>query len=85
MAMGTVEALQDVHPEWPKIPTIGVDGLTEKGQRWVNERKLSASVVTSITGGPAIELVVKFLQGAEVPPLVSLPLRTYPPAVTPGA
>lgn len=85
MAMGAVEAIQEIHPEWKAVPAIGVDGLTEKGQRWVNERKLAASVVTTITGGPAIELVDRFLRGEEVPPLVSLPLRTHPTLVTPGA
>lgn len=83
MAMGAAEALREIHPEWPTVPAIGVDGLPEKGQRWVNERKLAGTVVTTLSTGPAIELVTRALRGEELPALVNLPLRLYAPR--PGA
>jgi ribose transport system substrate-binding protein len=87
MAMGARQALHRVgrernRPEWLTVPVFGVDGLPSEGQRYVDEKTLTATVVVPPTSGPAIELVARFWQSqAPIPAKVVLDPKPYPARV----
>jgi ribose transport system substrate-binding protein len=86
MAVGARQALHRAarekgRAEWTRVPVFGVDGLADEGQRLVDERTLSATVVLPPTSGAAVELVTRFWrEGAPIPERVVLDPRPYPAA-----
>ncbi len=73
MAVGAKKAFQDLPDEasrerWLNLPFIGVDGLASTGLTWVRQGLLAATVVVPPNTGQALEMLVKAIQGAHVPP-----------------
>jgi len=85
MAVG-VRRTARAHPdperrhEWARLSCIGVDGLPEGGQRLVDRGELAATVIGPSNGGPAVQLVARFLRGVRpIPPEVVQKPVSYPP------
>jgi ABC-type sugar transport system substrate-binding protein len=78
MALGALQALRAVRPEWGKLPAIGADGLPGGGQRQVREGLLSGTVVTPATAGTGVEVAARALAGQPVPPETLVPVRPFP-------
>jgi ribose transport system substrate-binding protein len=76
MAMGAREALtslpEPARREWLKVPFIGCDGVTKTGQEWVRAGKLRATVVIPPMAGLALEMFVKAMSTASMPPVRTL-------------
>jgi ribose transport system substrate-binding protein len=68
MAMGARKAIAARRPEWSQLPFTGCDGLPDGGQRLVNERRLSATVILPSNTGPAIDLIATHLRTGSPPP-----------------
>jgi ribose transport system substrate-binding protein len=73
IAMGARKAFEQHHDqvereEWLQHPFTGIDGLADKGQAWVNQGLLTATVIAGITTRMALELVSSALQGGAQPP-----------------
>lgn len=79
MAVGARKVILAQRKEWSQIPFLGCDGLPEGGQKLVDDRQLTATIVNPTTAGPAVELVARcFGKQAQAADLVLLP-RSYPP------
>jgi len=82
MATGAKKAVACLRPEWNALPITGCDGLPGGGRQMVDARALAATIVKPTTTGPAIEMLVKALQGPSglrgLRDLVLQP-RSYPP------
>jgi ABC-type sugar transport system substrate-binding protein len=84
MALGAREAVERAaaelgRPALQKVRITGADGLPEGGQRWVEEKKLAATVVVPVTSGPAVELLARAWSArATMPPSTVLPSVSYP-------
>jgi ABC-type sugar transport system substrate-binding protein len=84
MAMGSRDALQEAarsysHARLGRIPVTGGDGLPDEGQRWVGERKLTATIVAPISSTVAVEQLARSWTTGEPMPLVNvLPVSPFP-------
>ena len=85
MAAGAKKAFQQFVKEgegrdrWSAMPFIGVDGVPKTGQAWVRSGMLTATVVAPPLSGPAVEILVRALQGGAPPPeLTVLAPQSYP-------
>ena len=78
IAVGARRAIAAQRPDWSNIPVTGCDGLPGSGQKLVNERALTATVVKPPTAGKAIEMVAAFLRHESSPPRVVLSPASYP-------
>jgi ABC-type sugar transport system substrate-binding protein len=102
MAVGAMRALDMVaseldRPELLHVKLLGCDALPGKGRLLVDEKKLTATVSVPSTGGLAIELLIRSLEGGSKPPpetlvpcssypaLDSLVRRSKPPSFVPNA
>jgi ribose transport system substrate-binding protein len=79
MAAGARQAIQQLRPDWTRLPFTGCDGLPGGGQQMVARGQLTATVVKPPTTGPAIELVARKLKGEEVPRDLILHAQSHPP------
>jgi ABC-type sugar transport system substrate-binding protein len=85
MALGGLKAAAEMadplgKPGLRTVCATGVDGVPEFGQRWVNEKKLLATIVVPTTAGTAIELLAAALRdGVEPPPVTLLGVTSSPP------
>src|SRR5262249_47943637 len=77
MAAGARQAIQQLRPEWARLPFTGCDGLPGGGQRMVAEGKLAATVIKPTTAGPAIEFVARRLRGEPTPPDLVLHAQSH--------
>jgi ribose transport system substrate-binding protein len=85
MAAGAKKAFQQFVQEgqgrerWSAMPFIGVDGVPKTGQAWVRSGVLTATVIAPPPAGPAVEILVRALQGGATPPeLTVLAPHSYP-------
>jgi ABC-type sugar transport system substrate-binding protein len=84
MAMGAREALAEAarlhsRPSLLQVPITGGDGLPDEGQRWVSERKLTATVVAPLTTAVAVESLVRsWRTGVPMPLLTQLEVSSLP-------
>jgi ABC-type sugar transport system substrate-binding protein len=86
MALGALEALKRAarerkRPEWARVPAFGVDGLATEGQRLVNDKVLTATIVMPPTAGRAVELVARAWEGTPPPAKLILQAKPYPAEV----
>jgi ribose transport system substrate-binding protein len=59
LAMGGRKALLALGGKhWAKVPFLGVDGLSDTGCAWVQEGKLTATVIVPPVAGSALEIAV---------------------------
>jgi ABC-type sugar transport system substrate-binding protein len=66
-------------PDLKKVPVIGGDGLPDFGLRWVAEGALTATVVVTLPGKPAVEQLVRYWkQGAPLPAVTRLGVKSHP-------
>lgn len=78
MAAGAKKAFQQFSHEgegrdhWTSIPFIGVDGVPKTGQTWVRSGVLTATIIAPPNAGTALEMLVRALQTAVVPPELTL-------------
>jgi ABC-type sugar transport system substrate-binding protein len=84
MAMGARKALIDLtekdREEWQHVPFLGCDGVSRTGQEWVRRGLLSATVITPVTAGPALEALVKAIRsGIEPPERIDMLPESFPP------
>jgi ABC-type sugar transport system substrate-binding protein len=77
MAEGVLRVLRVKRPSWGKVAAIGIDGLSDYGQRLVHEGVLSATIVAPSSTGPGVDLVVRWLAGEKVTP-VTVPVHPHP-------
>lgn len=73
MAMGARRAFSEKmvgeeRQHWGKLPYIGCDACPGSGQRWVQEGRLTASVVLPRSAGCTLEMMAKGLETSEQPP-----------------
>jgi ABC-type sugar transport system substrate-binding protein len=84
MGIGARKALTEAadafgKPAWRDLPITGVDGLPAVGQRLVDAKTLTATVIMPTTAGRAVELMAQALRGGESPRTVTtLPMMSYP-------
>lgn len=84
MAVGASEALalaatQHSRAALRRIPVTGGDGLPDEGRRWVDEKRLAATVIAPTTAAVAIEqLVACWDTGRPMPLVTALPVTPYP-------
>ena len=85
MAMGAREALVRAanefrRPDLARIPVTGGDGLPDAGQRFVDEKRLTATVIMPPLAGLAIDALVAHWNGGHALPLQTIvPVRSHPP------
>ena len=67
-------------PRLRRVRVTGLDGLPDRGQRWVAEGKLAATIVVPPTSGRAIDLLVqRWASGGRTPlKTVQTPLSCPP-------
>jgi len=66
--------------ELARIPALGGDGLPEHGQRWVDQKRLTATVRATLPGRPAVELLARHWRDrAPLAPVTRLGVVSYPP------
>jgi ribose transport system substrate-binding protein len=78
MAAGARQAIQQLRPEWLRLPFTGCDGLPSGGQQMVRQGLLAATVLKPTTAGPAVDLVGHRLKGEAVPPDLVLHGQSHP-------
>ena len=84
MAMAARRALDRAAQEMGRadlknIPVIGGDGLPGMGRRWVDERKLTATVSVTLPGRTAVELLWRhWKDSAPLPAVTRLAPTPYP-------
>jgi ribose transport system substrate-binding protein len=79
MAAGARTALQQLRPEWGRLPFTGCDGLVSGGRQMVAQGQLVATIIKPTTTGPALELVARKLKGERIPPSLVLHAQSHPP------
>jgi ABC-type sugar transport system substrate-binding protein len=79
MAAGARQAIEQLRPEWARLPFTGCDGLPNGGQKMVAEGRLAATIVKPTTTGPGVELVARRLKGETVQSQLTLHARSHPP------
>lgn len=65
-------------PELAKLPAFGGDGLPDKGELWVEEGALTATVRVTLPGAPAIEALVAAWSGGSLTPVTTLTPVAHP-------
>ena len=87
MAMGARKAFEErttgqERQRWLNIPYVGVDGLPQTGQAWVNSHLLAGTIVVPPNSAIALEMMVKALQTGITPQerTLTAPIP-YPPLV----
>jgi ribose transport system substrate-binding protein len=101
MAIGARKALVDLTEKdrelWLNTPFTGCDGLPKTGQEWVRRGLLAATIITPTAASLALELLVKAIRNAAMPPectsvapqsfpkVEELTMRVPQPASTPVA
>jgi len=66
-------------PHLKNVPIIGGDGLQDFGLRWVAEGALTATVVVTLPGKPAVEQLVRYWRnGVPLPAVTRLGVRSHP-------
>jgi ABC-type sugar transport system substrate-binding protein len=83
MAIGARDALDRAakdlsRPDLTSVPVTGLDGLPSGGRKFVDEGRLTATIIQPSSGQPAVEWLVQAVDGAAVPRSVVLPLSSYP-------
>jgi len=73
IAIGARKAFDEHHDpaereQWLRHPFTGIDGLPDKGQAWVDQGLLTATVMAGTTTRMAVELLSNVLQGWALPP-----------------
>jgi ABC-type sugar transport system substrate-binding protein len=87
MAIGARKAMEARRPEWLRVPFIGCDGLRGGGQRLVNTRELSATVIIESNAGRAIDLLADYYcnNSRSLPRRLVLEPKAYPLVAVPAA
>ena len=90
MAAGARKALQAAaadlgEPRLAHLPITGCAGTPNEGQRYVGEGWLAATVVLPSSGGPAVDLLARALDGEPPPADTLLPSHSHPPEDALGA
>ena len=83
MAMGARKAFigltEKDREQWLNIPFTGCDGVTKTGQDWVRRGLLKATIITAPAAGIALEILVKAVGAASMPPDRTLiPPKSFP-------
>jgi ABC-type sugar transport system substrate-binding protein len=66
-------------PDLMRVPVVGGDGLRDFGQRWVDQKRLTATVCVTLPGRPVIKLLARYWRdGTPLPPVTWLPVTSYP-------
>ncbi len=86
MAMGARKAFEGVtsgaeRDKWLKLPFLGLDGLPETGQAWVQKGLLTATVIQPTTAGTAVEMLAQALATGKQPPELTLSAPASYPAL----
>ena len=63
---------------WRHVPFLGLDGCPNSGQLWVNQHTLTATVVSHLLAGQAMELLHRARNGEHVPETTMLIPESYP-------
>lgn len=85
MAMGARRAVEALgagqhREQWLKVPFTGVDGVPTSGRVWVEQGRLTATVVTTALTGVALELLAKAIEtGTQMPERTLTKATSYPP------
>lgn len=87
MALGARRGIEEKttgtdRQRWLNTPFVGVDGLPQTGQAWVNSHILTGTIVVPANSSLALEMMVKALQAKTMPPerTFTSPIP-YPPLV----
>jgi len=65
---------------WPEIRFLGIDGLPNSGQTWVDRRLLTATIAVPANAGKATEMLVHALQTDILPKEMTFTVsKSYPP------
>jgi ribose transport system substrate-binding protein len=83
MAMGARKAFVGLtekdREQWLNIPFTGCDGVTKTGQDWVRRGLLKATIITAPAAGIALEILIKAVSAASMPPDRTLiPPKSFP-------
>lgn len=84
IAMGARRAFEEIadraeREQWLSRAFTGIDGLPEEGQAWVDQGKLTATIICGTTTGLAVELVMNALiSGSQPPERTLIELQSYP-------
>jgi len=83
MATGARAALEAAshrlqRPDLARLPVTGVDGVPDRGQKDVDEGRLTATIVQPPSTGAALALFVEWDKGAPLAADVVLPVASYP-------
>ena len=84
MAVGARRAFGEIadsveREKWLQMPILGVDGLPETGQRYVQRKLLTATVVTPPVAGIALEIFAKaHREGKPTPVRHLVSSQSYP-------
>lgn len=81
MARGARRALEQLRPDWARVPFFGCDGLPASGRRDVDEGRLVATVALPSCAGPAIELALRWKREGQLPPAETVLAPTPYPAL----
>jgi ABC-type sugar transport system substrate-binding protein len=85
MALAATQALaraadELARPELKRIPAVGGDGLPEHGRRWVDEKRLTATVRVTLPGRLAVEQLARhWRDGVPLEPVTRVSVSSYPP------
>jgi ribose transport system substrate-binding protein len=72
-------AISAARQKWLSVPFLGVDGLPNTGQQWVQRGVLAATVISPTTADTAVQMLVHSLQTASQPaPLTFVSPMSYP-------
>jgi ABC-type sugar transport system substrate-binding protein len=67
-------------PELASLPTLGGDGLPERGERWVASGELDGTVRVTLPGAPAVALLAEqWRTGVPMSPVTVTEPEAYPP------
>lgn len=78
-AVGALQAIRSIHPEWEAIPALGCDGLPEGGQKLTRTGTLAGTVVLPSGFGTAVEFAAAWARGKRGPALIPLDIHAFPP------
>jgi len=83
MAQGVHDAFEtclsgDERAQWLSLPVTGCDGLPNGGVEMVKRGVLAATIIVPANAGTAMELVVRALNGQQVPERTICEVSSYP-------
>ncbi|MGA8441672.1 MAG: substrate-binding domain-containing protein [Candidatus Sulfotelmatobacter sp.] len=86
MALGAKKALDeiatgDTKERLMKVPILGCDGLPDSGQRWVQKRLLTATVILPVLAGTAIEMLATAIRNNKQPQGLTIAAATSYPQI----